>query len=222
MGKSNNSQPTHSVVGVEPFAGSSPAHKYVYTHSSHRGLINDVGCPRQTDAVSTTKLTVPPVVNVIIPSQPPSPSPQTTSEYFDAHDWSDDDDEEDLFYDACDALLEQPKPARSDIIEDILESQYEGAAKGATAGRKPRAGLSRNTVGTAPVPTFPFSPAFASTSVRGIAKPTSAPGTEASATSLAAKQAQRAVPPPVREPRKRALVVSRARVACHFCFSFKN
>ncbi|CAE6392761.1 unnamed protein product, partial [Rhizoctonia solani] len=189
MGKSNNSQPTHSVVGVEPFAGSSPAHK-------------------QTDAVSTTKLTVPPVVNVIIPSQPPSPSPQTTSEYFDAHDWSDDDDDdEDLFYDACDALLEQSKPARSDIPEDILESQYEGAAKGAIAGRKPRVGPSRNTIGTAPVPTFSFSPAFASTSVRGIAKPTSAPETETSATSLAAKQAQRAVPPPVREPRKRALVV---------------
>ncbi|CAE6353224.1 unnamed protein product [Rhizoctonia solani] len=193
MGKSNNSQPTHSVVGVEPFAGS--------LHPA----------PRQSDVVSTTKLSIPPAVNVLIPSQPPSPSLPTSSEYFDAlDDWSPAiDDDGDLFYDASDALLEQKRPVRSDIQQD--EHQYEGAAKGAIGGRKPRAVPSHHTAGhappLAPPPTFSFSPAFTSTSVRGIAKPTFAPETETSATSLAAKQAQRAVLPPVREALKRALVI---------------
>ncbi|GAB1523511.1 hypothetical protein RhiTH_006661 [Rhizoctonia solani] len=198
MGKSNNSQTIHSAVAVEPFAG-----------SPHHTL-------RHNDIVSSTKLSIPLPPSLIIPSQPPSPSSPTSPEYFDAvDDWSaDTNDQEDLFYDAYEGPLEHSSPECTDMETCAYELQYEGAAKGAIGGRKPRVGPPRSTMGTASASasTFPSVPALPSTpltftSSRGPSKPTSGPETKTSATSLAAEQAQRAVPPPVRAPLKKALVV---------------
>ncbi|ELU39175.1 hypothetical protein AG1IA_06797 [Rhizoctonia solani AG-1 IA] len=157
-------------------------------------------------SVSSTKLSIPLPPSLIIPSQPPSPSSPTSPEYFDAvDDWSaDTNDEDDLFYDAYEGPLEHSSPECTDMETCAYELQYEGAAKGAIGGRKPRVGPPRSTMGTASTSasTFPSIPALPSTpltftSSRGPSKPTSGPETKTSATSLAAEQAQRAVPPPV-------------------------
>ncbi|KAF8756679.1 cell death (apoptosis) [Rhizoctonia solani] len=194
MGKSNNSQTIHSAVAVEPFAGS-PHHTLSFFYKAV------YPSPTQSDYSLPT----------CFPSSP------TSHEYFDAvDDWSaDTNDEDDLFYDAYEGPLEHSSPECTDMETCAYELQYEGAAKGAIGGRKPRVGPPRSTMGTASASASAYLPLCSRapldpltfTSSRGPSKPTSGPETKTSATSLAAEQAQRAVPPPVRAPLKKALVV---------------